>query len=101
MRHLLIENRNRLIVHVRTVRAANRVECEVAEATAAPYPGYAISQHPDADREQGSLHGGWIKVATGLKNARHRAFGRVGWRVALTAMTANLIQSPELPGAPA
>jgi transposase len=59
------------------------------------HSGYAISQRIRKRIEEPF---GWIKAAAGLRKARHRGIGRVGWMVTLTAAAANLIRLPKLLG---
>jgi transposase len=112
MSHLLIENRNGLIVDVRTSHATGRAEREAAEAMIAAasrgrrvtlgsdndgrttrHPGYAISQRIRKRIEEPF---GWIKASAGLRKTRHRGIARVGWMVTLTAAACNLVRLPKL-----
>jgi IS5 family transposase len=78
--HLLTENRNGLIVDVRTTR----------------HPGYAASQRA---RNRIKECFGWMKAGAGGRKARHRGLDRVGWQVTLTAAAYNLVRLPKMIGA--
>lgn len=65
MSHLRTENRNGLIVDVRTTR----------------HPGYAVSQRA---RKRFEECFGRIKAGASGRKARHRGLDRIGWQVTLT-----------------
>ncbi len=112
MGHLMMENRNGLIVDARLTEANGTAERSTAldmiednarpgstvggdkiDARTTRHPGYRIST---IKRKRIEEPFGWMKTVGGLRKTRHRGRGLVEWFFVLTAVAYNLVRVPKL-----
>jgi len=105
MGHRLIENRQGLIVDVRTTHATGRRSDDCgshasttgdARQLTVARPGMRVTRSASSLRKRIEEPLGWIKTAAGLRKTRHWGLARVGWVVTLTAAACNLVRLPKL-----
>src|SRR5580693_5893061 len=94
MGHLMMENRNGLIVDARLTEANGTAERSTAiDARTTRHPGYRIST---IKRKRIEEPFGWMKTVGGLRKTRYRGRGLVEWFFVLAAVAYNLVRVPKL-----